>query len=124
MSGVNNKASKESRILVRIGELSDRQLVIDDLLQTVFRQQGVVESQQKTIKSQQLTMALAVETANRLDAENARLRKYLGSVLFERRQRDMQIPTLSPMEPSWSNREPGAKPLPPEEIPHIAIRGL
>lgn len=94
MSGVNTKDSKISRILTRVTDLSDRQLVADDLLQTIFRQQ-------KTIESQQFTLAIAAETANRLEAENDKLRKYLGGELFARRQRE--IPTLEPLPgmPAW-----------------------
>lgn len=93
MSGVNTKAQKIDRILSRLTELGVAQLNIDELVQTIFRQQGTVDRLSNSLK-------LATETANRLEAESSRLRKYLGGELFKRRQRDMQIPTL---EPQWGN---------------------
>lgn len=88
MSGVNTKASKINRVL-------SRQLTINDELADIFA------AVRKMHEVDQTTIQMLTSTAHRLEAENARLRKYLGSVLFERRQREMQIPTL---EPSWGNR--------------------
>lgn len=73
MSGVNTKASKVDRAIRRIGEISE---------------------QSESIERLSNSLKLATETAARLEAENAKLRKYLGSELFARRQREMQIPTL------------------------------
>lgn len=81
MSGPNTKASKVDRILAR-------QVAIDGHLTNIF---AVMRQSHETDR---VTIKLLTETAARLEAENARLRKYLGSVLFERRQRDAQIPTL------------------------------
>lgn len=83
----NTKASKIDRILVRQGEAHDRELVAHDLLQTIFRQQATVD--------------LLTKTAHSLEAENQRLRKYLGSILFARRRlQALELPTL---EPKWGN---------------------
>lgn len=76
MSGQNTKASKIDRILRVLREVCDRQAV--------------------TIAMQMATIRMLGSTTQSLEAENARLRKYLGSVLFERRKRDAQIPTLCP----------------------------
>jgi hypothetical protein len=82
MSGINTKASKIDRIL-------SRQLGMEKDLENIF---ALMRLNHQT---DQATIKLLTETARRLEAENARLRKYLGSVLFARRQREMQIPTLS-----------------------------
>jgi hypothetical protein len=76
MSGVNTKSSKVDRALRRICDMADQSASIERLSNS---------------------LKLATETAHRLDAENARLRKYLGSVLFERRRWEMNrpIPTLT-----------------------------
>lgn len=78
MSGVNTKASKVDRALRRIGDISDQSASIERLSNS---------------------LKLATETAHRLEAENARLRKYLGSVLFARRK--AEIPTLLDLSPAW-----------------------
>lgn len=83
MSGPNTKASKVERALRRVAELPDQYEAIERLSNS---------------------LKLATETAHRLEAENAKLRRYLGSELFKRRQREMQIPTL---EPKWGNSGDG-----------------
>ena len=85
MSGQNTRASKIDRLLSRQIDM-ERKYNLDFAIMRLQR-----EAQDNTVK-------LLTETAHRLEAENARLRKYLGSVLFERRKRDMQIPTLSTQE--------------------------
>lgn len=95
MSGVNTKDSKINRML-------SRQTMIDSELVRAFTLLRLnYEGDTATIKLLTATterlsnsLTLATETAHRLEAENGRLRKYLGSVLFERRKREMQIPTL------------------------------
>jgi hypothetical protein len=102
MSGQNTKDSKINRVI-------SRQLVINDELVKVFALLRLNhETDTATIKlltdtAERLSnsLALATETAHRLEAQNERLRKYLGSALFARRQREMQIPTL---EPRWGGR--------------------
>lgn len=76
MSGPNTKANKVDRALRRIVEISDQSATIEQLSNSLH---------------------LAAETAYRLEQENARLRKYLGSVLFARRklQALAAIPTLN-----------------------------
>lgn len=92
MSGSNTKAQKIDRIL-------QRQIEADRVggeryynLEKVFL--DIIDKQQKNIEELTATNTLFATTAHRLDAENARLRKYLGSELFKRRQREMQIPTV------------------------------
>jgi hypothetical protein len=84
MSGVNTKASKIDRILQR--QSADTQLLID-------------------ISEQQVaTIALLTGVADRLEAENARLRKYLGSVLFKRRRLESASDVAQLLEPRWGGR--------------------
>jgi hypothetical protein len=81
MSGSNTKSSKIERILAR-------QVAIDGHLTNIF---AVMRQSHETDRA---TIRMLTETAHRLEAENARLRKYLGSVLFQRRKVE-SIPTLS-----------------------------
>lgn len=118
MSGVNTKDSKLSRILAR-------QVESNEDIQNIF---ALIRLGHETDLA---TIKLLTETAHRLEAENATLRKYLGSVLFQRRKVE-SIPTLSgelcscapglcrgdwnicrhpaPLEPKWGNHV--------NELPH------
>lgn len=123
MSGINTKSSLLNRILARQAEASTD-------LGNIF---ALIRLGHET---DQATISLLLKQLTAKDAEIATLRKYLGSVLFERRKRDMQIPTLSdhtcdckpgvcagrwdrcrhPLEPHWGNRE--------NPLPHITKEGL
>ena len=105
MSGANTKDSKINRLL-------NRQIEADRVaseryynVEKVFL--DIIEKQEKTIAQLTATNTLFATTAHNLEAENAGLRKYLGSVLFKRRRLesasdvDNRIPTL---EPRWGNR--------------------
>lgn len=95
MSGANDKNSKINRLLLR--QRGDRL----DILEVLRLSREMQDLQRRRIHDQTgalvsigNSLKLATETAARLEAENARLRKYLGSELFARRQRDAQIPTM------------------------------
>lgn len=90
MSGSNTKAQKIDRIL-------SRQAETDQQLSNIF---ALLRLNHET---DQATIKMLTATASSLEAENKRLRKYLGSVLFARRQREAAIPTL---EPAFGNRQP------------------
>ena len=89
MSGPNTKASKIDRILSRQNQAND---FLECLLNSL----------RETHIADQATIKLLSETANRLEAENAKLRKYLGSVLFARRKLEAltAIPTLQRSKPN------------------------
>lgn len=86
-SGANTKDSKIDRLLLR--QRGDRLVILEVL--KLAREARIV--QKLTVERLSNSLKLATETANRLEAENARLRKYLGSVLFERRQREAETDT-------------------------------
>lgn len=90
MSGQNTKDSKINRVL-------NRQIELNKYLDNIFALLRLNhETDQAAITSLSNSLKLSTEVNHRLEAENGRLRKYLGSVLFERRKREMQIPTLQP----------------------------
>lgn len=122
-SGKNSKDSKIARLLTRQAEDGACLKSIDGVARAILRKterllaqqtatdNGLInveatlrlnhETDQVTIKRltesvERLSNSfkLAAETADRLEAENDRLREYLGSELFARRRRDFQIPTL------------------------------
>jgi len=98
MSGQNSKSSKIERILTRVNVLADmHQLQID-------HEQGTIADQQRSIEELTNSLKLATETAHRLEAENARLRKYLGSVLFKRRRLESASDVAQRLEPKWGAR--------------------
>lgn len=125
MSGTNTKANKIDRLLAR-------QISMDEDLTNIFSLIRLGhETDQETIRKLTATNTLLAEVAHSLEAENSKLRKYLGSELFARRQRDVQIPTLGeelcscppglcyvkkngcrhgPLEPKWGNH--------PDPVPH------
>lgn len=130
MSGTNTKANKIDRLLAR-------QISMDEDLTNIFSLIRLGhETDQETIRKLTATNTLLAEVAHSLEAENSKLRKYLGSELFARRQRDVQIPTLGlcycppgtcrgdkencrhpaiephthTLEPKWVNR--------PDPVPH------
>jgi regulator of replication initiation timing len=87
-SGANTKDSKINRILQRVNTLTDmHQIQIDNEQETIATQQSSIERLTNSLH-------LSTEMNQRLEAENARLRRYLGSELFKRRQADAAIPTL------------------------------
>lgn len=105
MSGQNTKDSKINRFL-------DRQIKADKVteeryynIEKVFL--DVIEKQQKSIEELTATNTLFATTAHRLEAENARLRRYLGSVLFQRRlavANEFCARPLDRLEPKWGSR--------------------
>ena len=97
MSGVNTKASKIDRILAR-------QMDLCELVEVVSLQNLTAIDQTAAIDRLSNSLKLATETAHRLESENARLRSYLGSLLFERRKLDVKYPV---MEPRFANRVGG-----------------
>jgi hypothetical protein len=138
MSGVNTKESKIARIRVT-------QLEHEAHFENIFAlmrlnretDTATIAAQAKTIKMLTETNRIATDFAQSLETENSKLRKYLGSELFARRQRDVQIPTLRkdlcdckpgvcrgywdrcrhpidahthPLEPKWGNH--------PDPVPH------
>lgn len=132
MSGVNTKESKIARIRVT-------QLEHEAHFENIFAlmrlnretDTATIAAQAKTIKMLTETNRIATDFAQSLETENSKLRKYLGSELFARRQRDVQIPTLGeelcscppglchlkkngcrhgPLEPKWGNH--------PDPVPH------
>lgn len=100
-SGENTKASKIDRILTRQGQANTDIENIYALIRLGH------EKDTATIEQLTATNALLADVAYRLEAENARLRKYLGSVLFKRRQLMAGTASLSDVcrqEPKWGNR--------------------
>lgn len=89
MSGTNTKAQKIDRILIRQREL-DVLLTNIAALMRLNR-----ETDTETIAMLTAVVKSQEEQLNRQEGQLDRLRKYLGSELFKRRQREMQIPTLS-----------------------------
>lgn len=129
-SGKNTKASKIDRVLARQVATDARLDSIDGVAKATLRRIDRMFAQQTAIDSnlinaeatlrlnhetdqaqikrltdsvERLTnsLKLATETAHRLEAENDRLRKYLGSVLFARRQLEASIdPPLTHLIPA------------------------
>lgn len=95
MSGVNTKESKIARIRVT-------QLEHEAHFENIFAlmrlnretDTATIAAQARTIKMLTETNRIATDFAQSLETDNSKLRKYLGSELFARRQRDVQIPTL------------------------------
>jgi hypothetical protein len=126
MSGTNTKANKIDRILSRQAESNEDIENIYALIRLGH------ETDQATIK-------MLTATAHRLEAENATLRKYLGSILFQRRKVE-SIPTLEPqcscatgvcknrpgcrhriyptLEPKWGGLPPDSKGTPERTCQH------
>lgn len=95
MSRANTKDSKIDRLLLR--QRGDRLDILEVL--RLARETRIV--QKLTVERLSNSLKLATETAHRLEAENSRLRKYLGSVLFARRQREASIdPPLTHLIPT------------------------
>jgi cell shape-determining protein MreC len=84
MTAENTKASKVGRILTR-------QISMDGKLDLLIDHVGERASAEffaalDRLESQDATIKVLSGTVQSLEAENARLREYLGSVLFRRRQ--------------------------------------
>lgn len=123
-SGKNSKDSKIARLLTRQAADGARIVSIDAFaraivkkLERIFVSQASAEkdlvNMEATLRLNHQTdqveiarlsgsverlsnsLKLSTEMGHRLEAENDRLRKYLGGELFARRQREMQIPTLN-----------------------------
>lgn len=77
MSGVNTKASKVDRILSRQAEMDKYFRGFHECLLGSLRMTHEVDTS---------TIKMLTETAHRLEAENQRLRKYLGKLIVERRE--------------------------------------
>lgn len=101
MSGSNTKDSKINRVLTRQVAINDELANLFRLMRDVYTENAMSKFRDEAIERLSNSLKIAVETADRLEAENDKLRKYLGGELFARRQREMQIPTL---EPRFGNR--------------------
>lgn len=134
-SGKNSKDSKIARLLTRQAEDGACLKSIDGVARAILRKTERLLAQQTASDNglinveatlrlnhetdqveiarlsgsvERLTnsLKLATEMAHRLEAENGRLRKYLGSDLYARRLREMQIPTL-PLPCGCSDKSDG-----------------
>lgn len=84
MTAPNTKASKLERILKRVTEIAAKTETVEELT---------------------ATNQMLAATTRSLEAESARLRKYLGSILFARRQASAQLNAAEErLEPYWRNR--------------------
>lgn len=94
MSGQNTKDSKINRILAR--QLLDSEYLnaITKSIAALYAKEATRKLLAEAFERVSNSLDVAIQTSFRLEAENARLREYLGSELFARRQREMQIPTL------------------------------
>jgi len=109
-SGQNSKANKIDRILSRQAE-ADLQLSNIYALMRLNRETDtlVIAEQAAIIKKLAAVVQSQEEQLNRQERQLDRIRKYVGSVLFKRRQimagtaslHDGRIPTL---EPKWGAR--------------------
>lgn len=119
MSSANTKASKIAR--VRVTQL-EHGAYFEDLFAlmrlnhktdtaTIAEQAAIIEKLTAANLELTATNTLLATVAQSLEAQLNRLRKYVGSILFKRRQfmagtlKDVRIPVLhDAQEPKWGNR--------------------
>lgn len=111
MSAPNTRASKIERLLKRVSDIDVSMKARHEL--------------EATIKTLSTTNQMLTATAQSLEADNSRLRKYLGSVLFQRRQ--AQVAKAFIADPKWTpvTGMPGLSftitgPLVPHMHPYVA----
>lgn len=90
MSTPNTKASKMERLLKRVSDIDVSMKARHEL--------------EATIKMLSTTNQMLTATAQSLEADNSRLRKYLGSVLFQRRQAQVAAePVFDTTQPAFAS---------------------